>query len=91
MWDILEDEHIVKRLFKLRSNKEVVDGYRRAVSELARSSDPGKISYHKHGTRRYTYVYRITRSYRLLYRVDPGENTITMVDLDDHKDIYGRD
>lgn len=90
MWSILEDDHIAKKLRKLRSNKEVADGYKRAVSALMYSSDPGKMGDQKHGPLRYMYVYRITSSYRLVYLVDPDEKTITMVDLDDHKNIYGR-
>ena len=45
----------------------------------------------KHGHLRHLYSYRITKSIRLLYLVDRRRNAIALVDLDDHKNVYGRD
>ena len=91
MWKIRLNDHIVKKLHKHRSNKAVLDGYGNAALELARSIDPGRLGDRKHGRLRHLYGYRITKSCRLLYHVDRDKGEIVMVDLDDHKNIYGRD
>ena len=70
MWDIFEDDYFAKKLRKHRSNKEVIDGYRRASLELACSASPEKLGDRKRGRLRYSYACRITKSCRLLYRVD---------------------
>ena len=89
MWDILEDDYFAKKLRRLRSNQEVVDKYKTASADLARSANPEELGDRKRGRLRHLRAYRITKSYRLLYYVDRSENAITMVDLDDHKNIYG--
>ena len=89
MWDILEDDYFAKKLRRLRSNQEVIDRYKTASADLARSVNPEELGDRKRGRLRYLRAYRITKSYRLLYDVDRSKNAIIMVDLDDHKNIYG--
>lgn len=91
MWYIFRDSHFDKKLDKHRSNKAVINGYKNASLALAHSDSPEEMGDRKYGHLRYSYVYRITKSYRLLYRVDRSKNAIIMVDLDDHKNVYGRD
>ena len=91
MWHIFEDEYFAKKLRRHRSNKEVIDKYKNASLELARSANPEELGDRKRGHLSHSYAYRITKSYRLLYRVDRDKGAIVMVDLDDHKNIYGRD
>lgn len=91
MWYIIEDDYFAKKLRRLRSNPEVVDKYKRALFELSHSSDPEELGDRKRGRLRHLFAYRITKSYRLLYRIDRDKREIAMVDLDDHKNIYGRD
>ena len=89
--DIFEDEYFAKKLRKHRSNKEVIDKYRNASLELARSANPEELGDCKRGRLRYAYACRTTMSCRLPYRADRNEGSIVMVDLDDHKNVYGRD
>lgn len=91
MWYIFRDTYFEKKLEKHRSNKEIIKGYKNASLALARSSNPEAMGDRKRGRLRYSYVYRITKSYRLVYRVDRDKEAIIMVDLDDHKNIYGGD
>ena len=67
------------------------DGYKNALFELISSIDPERVGGRKHGHLNHLYGYRITKSYRLLYYVDRGKGEIVIVDLDDHKNVYGRD
>ena len=91
MRHIPEDEYFAKKLRKLRSNTEVINRYREASFDLTHSASPEARGDRKRGRLQHSYVYRITKSYRLVYRVDRGKEEIVMVDLDDHKNIYGRD
>lgn len=91
MWNILEDEYFARKLYRLRSNAEVIGKYREASFDLTHSTSPESRGDRKRGRLSHSYVYRITKSYRLVYRVDRDKEEIVMVDLDDHKNIYGRD
>ena len=91
MWKVRPNDKFDRKVRKLRSNTEVFDGFQTALSELVRSADPESMGDRKRGRLHNLYTYRITKSYRLLYRVDRDEGAIVMVDLDDHKNVYGRD
>ena len=91
MWKIRLNDNFDKKLHKHRSNKEVLDGYANAALELAHSIDPRRLGDRKRGRLHHLYGYRLTKSYRLLYHVDRDNGEIVMVDLDDHKNVYGRD
>lgn len=80
-----------RKVRKLRSNHEVFDEYKNALFELMHSIDPEKLGDRKRGPLHRLYSYRITKSYRLLYYVDRTKGEIVTVDLDDHKNVYGRD
>ena len=88
---IFEDKYFAKKLRRHRSNKEVIDKYGNASLEPARSANPEELGGCKRGRLRYAYAYRTTMSCRLPYRVDRNEGSIVMVDLDDHKNVHGRD
>lgn len=90
MWKIRYDEPLDKKLAKLKPNGEVVKGFKSAVENLAQSADPASMGARKRGRLRGMYSYRITKSFRLLYSVNYDEGKITLVDLDDHKNLYGR-
>lgn len=91
MWNVYTDKNFDKKLHKIRSNKEVRDKCRIAMLELVNSPHPEMLGDRKRGHLRHLYGYRLTRSYRMLYSVDYNEEAIILVDLDDHKNIYGKD
>lgn len=91
MWDILADKNFDKKLHKIHSNKDAHDKYKTALSEMIHSPNPQTLGDRKRGHLRHLYAYRLTRSYRLLYSIDYAKNTIVLVDLDDHKNLYGKD
>ncbi|WP_179368351.1 hypothetical protein [Candidatus Nitrosotenuis sp. DW1] len=50
MWQIDTDTfYIDKKLKKFRSDKAIIDGFKRTVNDLAASGDPRKIGEIKHG------------------------------------------
>lgn len=92
MWHIDTDTfYIDRKLKKFKSDKAIVDGFKRAVRDLAASNDPRQIGELKHGKYRYCYAIHITKSHSLVYRVFMTEKVIQLIDLDDHKNLYGRD
>lgn len=91
MWDIYTNKNFDKKLDKIRSNTVVFKMYKIAVSELARSSRPETLGDRKRGHLRLLYGYRLTRSRRPMYHVDYNKHLIILVDLDDHKNLYGKD
>jgi len=92
LWKIVSaDDTIDKKLKKFRSDKDVIKNYKQAIQDLANSQDPTQIGERKHGRYKYCFSYNITKSHRLLYRVFVKENTIQLIDLDDHKNLFGRD
>ncbi|MGQ0376200.1 MAG: hypothetical protein ACT4OW_01685 [Nitrososphaerota archaeon] len=92
MWHIDTDTfYIDRKLRKFKSDKTIVDGFKRAIIDLAASNDPRQIGELKHGKYRYCYAIHITKSHSLVYRVFMTEKIIQLIDLDDHKNLYGRD
>lgn len=85
------DKIILRKLAKLDSNSAAAKGYREAVANLAQADDPARLGKRKHGPLRHLHSCRITRSPRLLYPIDRRRNAIVLVDLDDHKNAYGKD
>ena len=83
-----------KKLRKLRSNSDLARQYNAfisSVAELDDSGDPAKLGHEKTGRHRRCYARHLTRSYRLLYWVDYEGRIVHLLDLDDHKGVYGRD
>lgn len=78
-------------LKKFRSDKRVRDGYARAVADLAECDDPSAVGRRKSGRLGACYSYTITRSYRLLYTLDRRGGKIRIIDIGDHRGIFGRD
>ena len=91
MWKIGTDRALNKKLAKIDSNSDAAKRYVAAVANLAQADDPGRMGERKHGQLHHLYTYRLTKSLRLLYFVDRRRNEIVLVDLDDHKNLYGRD
>ncbi|MDE2588805.1 type II toxin-antitoxin system RelE family toxin [Candidatus Nitrosotalea okcheonensis] len=92
MWQIDFDSFsIEKKLKKFKSDKMVITNFKRIVVELANSENPRKMGELKHGRYRYCYGIHVTKSHTLLYRIFEEKKIIQLVDLDDHKNLYGRD
>jgi len=82
---------LLKKLKKFKSAKAIIEGYRRVLEELETSPDPTEIGERKHGLYANCYAIHITKSHSLVYMYLPKENTIVLIDLDDHKNLFGRD
>jgi len=91
LWSISSSNIIDKKLKKFKSDASIINGYKRAILDLVSSDDPRTIGKIKHGKYKYCYAFNVTKSHRLLYRVLFEENVVQLIDLDDHKTLFGRD
>lgn len=84
-------EKTKKKLKKFRSDKAILEGFTRVLRELETSPDPTMIGERKHGLYVNCYGIHITKSHSLIYMYNSKEDIVILVDLDDHKNLYGRD
>lgn len=82
---------LLKKLKKFKSDKSVIEGYYRILNDLETSQDPTEIVERKHGLYANCYAIHITKSHSLVYMYLPKENAVVLIDLDDHKSLFGRD
>jgi mRNA-degrading endonuclease RelE of RelBE toxin-antitoxin system len=88
-WQIRETDQVLRQFRKLgdRQKKQ----YREAIKNLAGSDDPTKLGTFKRGKKYSAYYYELDRSSRLAYRVINEEMVILLLDVGDHKEVYGKD
>ena len=84
-------DEIWKKLKKFKSDKAIINGFSRILEELRDAPDPTKIGERKHGIYRNCLAIHITKNHSLLYRYFPEQDLLQLIDLDDHKGLYGRD
>lgn len=92
MWFIQPfDNTIERKIKKFKSDKPLIKNYKAFIEELKVVDDPRTLGDLKHGKFRYCYGMHFTKSHSLIYYVDFQRNTVFLIDLDDHKNLYGRD
>lgn len=82
---------IVKSPRRYRTAKAVIENYRRFVEELKRSGNPEGEGVRKKGRYRYCIGTRLTKSVVFVYRINHAAHKIDLLDMGDHKTVYGRD
>ena len=85
------DNTIDKKLKRFKSDKPIIDGYFRALENLKKVSDPTNIGERKHGKYRFCFAIHITKSHSLIYLYIHKKDLVQLIDLDDHKTLFGRD
>lgn len=92
MWRIASvDRTVSKKLEKYKANKQLTDNYFKFIEDLANADDPRKLGDPKQGRFRQCFGKHMTKSHSLIYYVDFERRTVYLIDLDDHKNLYGRD
>ena len=90
LWNIQESETVREQLEYYRADKAVTHSYLQFVKELARSGNPASMGSPKKGRHHGAFGRRITKSVRLVYRICYAARRIDLVNLGDHKRVYGR-
>ena len=68
-----------------------MEGFLRVLKDLKDSPNPTKIGERKHGLYANCYGVHITKNHSLVYIYYPEQDLVQLIDLDDHKNLYGRD
>jgi mRNA-degrading endonuclease RelE of RelBE toxin-antitoxin system len=91
IWQIRAPENFSKYLEDLPTNER--KAFDQIVLDLGDSTDPRRLADEYVLTRRHGRVYtvRLSKSYRLAFRVYFREKILEMVSVGDHKDVYGKD
>lgn len=88
-WQIRETDQVLRQFKKLGEKQK--KQYREAIKTLASSDDPRKLGTFKRGKKYSAYYYELGRSFRLVYQVINDEMVILLLDVGDHKEVYGKD
>ncbi len=88
-WQIRETDQVLRQFKKLGEPQK--KQYREAIKTLANSDDPRRLGTFKRGKKCAAYYYELGRSLRLVYQVVDEEMVILLLDVGDHKEVYGRD
>ncbi len=87
---ILSPSSNFMRQRKRYENTPVNEKIRKAIRELQNSSDPRKLGTFKRGRKYAAYYYNLDQSFRLVYDVIEDELVILLLDVGDHKQVYGK-
>ncbi len=82
---------IKKKLRKYRANYPLIEGFKKKARELEQFHDPSKYGKSLHGHWKGFREEHITDSFIFVFRWLSDRNILQFVDLDDHKNLYGRD
>jgi mRNA-degrading endonuclease RelE of RelBE toxin-antitoxin system len=90
-WQIRAPEKFSKYLEDLPDKER--KAFDQIVVDLGDSSDPRRLADENVLTRRHGRVYtlRLSKSYRLAFRVYFRERILELVIVGDHKEVYGKD
>jgi mRNA-degrading endonuclease YafQ of YafQ-DinJ toxin-antitoxin module len=92
LWLVIPiDDNIDKKLKKYKANKPLINNYLGFLEELKLVNDPATLGEIKCGQYKNCRGMHLTKSHSLIYYVDYAKRTVFLIDLDDHKNLYGRD
>ena len=90
-WTVQLSNSTVKSIRHYRADKAVIENYRRFVEELKYSENPEAEGVRKKGRHRHCIGTHLTKSVVLVYRINHAAHRIDLLDMGDHKTVYGRD
>jgi len=94
MWDIVQESVIDTRLKKFKSNKQLLDNFHSFMNDVKWLNDnenPSKLGTRKRGRYKNCFGRHLTKSHTLIFSINHDEHVVHLIDLDDHKTLYGRD
>lgn len=92
MWTVIPvDDTIDKKLKKYKGNNPLIKNFKNFIKELETTNDPATLGNVKHGQYKNCYGKHMTKSHSLIYAIDYTKFIVYLIDLDDHKNLYGRD
>jgi mRNA-degrading endonuclease YafQ of YafQ-DinJ toxin-antitoxin module len=92
IWELVEEALFKRRRKKYRHDHVVRKSLQSVLESLQGAEAPDRLGEPKKDRRfNETYVTRLTKSLRLQYSVDLDTQKIRLLNMGDHKEVYGRD
>jgi mRNA-degrading endonuclease RelE of RelBE toxin-antitoxin system len=88
-WKIIEPERVRKKFHELGEPQKSL--FKNALKNFKECDDPRTLGTFKKGKMVNCFVINITKSFRLKYDVLLAQKIIYILDIDDHKETYGKD
>lgn len=90
-WNLQPSDRFCDSLWHYRADKAVINNWRHLSASMARSDNPASMGVPKKGRYGGCLGTSITKSVVLVYRIDYAARRIDLLDMGDHKRVYGRD
>lgn len=90
-WEIVASGAFDKKAKKYSRDKQIRSSLDACLALLHNEESPERLGNLKTGPLGGVYAYNLTKSIRLLYLVDYNTRTIKLIDIGDHKEVYGKD
>ena len=90
-WNVEATGIFHKNAKKYSKDTQVRNALNSRLTLLQNREFPERLGDIKSGSLRGIYGLRLTKSIRLLYQVDYDTHTIRLINVGDHKEVYGKD
>lgn len=90
-WRLVTSKRFEKHMKGYRHDQAIIKALCERLESLQGAEDPERLGDHKLGQLNKTYGTRPSKSVRLLYAVDCATQVIRLLDIGNHKEMYGRD
>lgn len=87
-WDIREKKAFQQGRKKYRRDTRVCKALAACVEALSTEEDPARLGDRKYWRYAGTYGYNLSKSIRVIYKVDYGAHRVLLVAIGDHKEVY---
>ena len=89
-WEISDGYKLPKALKNPKGNAPVLHSYARLIEKMKSCDNPSVFGERKHGKYKHCYGAHLTRSVSVVYSIDYVAHTVLVLDIGDHKWLYGR-
>ena len=90
-WNVITSSKFDKNYAHYLRDADTIKKSQQLIELLSQVKDPGRLGDRKNGRLRGMYTMKLTKSIRLSYAVDYDKRQIRLLDVGDHKTVYGRD
>ena len=91
VWNVKQEGKMHKALKNFRGNAPVMARLAEFIGDIKVCDDPSVVGERKKGAHRHCYGIHLTKSVSLVYSIDYASHTVWILDVGDHKRLYGRD
>ena len=90
-WKIRQEGKMLKALKNFKGNAPVMAKLTKLIGCMKVCKNPSTLGERKHGVHGGCYGAHLTKSVSLIYSIDYASHTVWILDIGDHKRLYGRD